>query len=242
MRLAIISDIHGNYQALQAILADLAGLAIDEVISLGDNIGYGPEPEEVVATLRERAIPSVLGNHDYALLNQRAWKRLNPDPQRSLELTAPLLSPASREYIEKCPPVLLAHGARFVHGAPPAAVGTYLINPSASRVEGLLSTFPEQICFFGHTHELAFFHWRDQTLLPHPSPTEPLAIEAGSRYLLNAGSVGQPRDHWNKLAKYLIWDRAAQTIEARAIPYRVEETVRKLRALGFPAFNANRLL
>ena len=133
MRLAVISDIHGNYRALQAVIKDLDKQRIDTTISLGDNVGYGPEPEEVVQLLMSRSIYSIMGNHELALTSPHYYARLNPTSRESLELTRALLSKPSLEWLETLPSLSLQHGARFVHGCPPASITTYLFDPSDTQ-------------------------------------------------------------------------------------------------------------
>ena len=117
MRLAVIADIHGNYQALRAVLADISKAGIDETLSLGDNIGYGPEPEEVINALKENNISSVLGNHELALNSESYFERLNWPPQESLEISRKLMSTESIDFCRSLPPFLIRNDARFVHQA-----------------------------------------------------------------------------------------------------------------------------
>ncbi|MBU4204173.1 MAG: metallophosphoesterase [Acidobacteria bacterium] len=110
MRLAILADIHGNFQALQAVLADMDAIGVDAVVSLGDNIGYGPEPEEVVQALMGRGVPSVVGNHELALSSQGYFNRLTPPPAITLEISRELLSRESLPTVCPCPCILSGMG------------------------------------------------------------------------------------------------------------------------------------
>ncbi|HHO46857.1 MAG TPA: metallophosphoesterase [Desulfobacteraceae bacterium] len=242
VRIAVISDIHANLAALEAVLEDIDAENIGSIISLGDNIGYGPDPEEVMLRLRERGVTSIQGNHEFALLNRTYFNRMNPDPRKSLELTLPLLSPESLDLIVNLQPVMIRNGARFVHGCPPASPTSYLFYPSVIALEKIFGAFPERLCFYGHTHTLNFF----VAGLP---PEQGLEVDPGlhrlepdKRYIINPGSVGQPRDGINNHAKYLIWDGGRDTVTFKAVRYEVMRTVNKLRRLGFPDFNAQRLL
>lgn len=118
MLLAIIADIHGNYRALDAVLADISEHGVDRIVSLGDNIGYGPEPEEVVSTLQGYRVISVMGNHELALVSRGYFNRLHATARQSLELSRSLLSQASLRWLQELPPVQILFGARFVHGSP----------------------------------------------------------------------------------------------------------------------------
>lgn len=241
MKIGIIADIHANLAAFTATLEDLAAQNVQEIISLGDNIGYGPDPEQVVDTLLDHNVLSVLGNHEYALQSDRYLQKLNPSPRKSLLLNRDLLSEENLVHCVNLPQVLLRHGARFVHGCPPKSPSAYLYRPSDHKLEKLYTGFKEQICFYGHTHSPVFF----EGLVRYHGATlyeQPFRLDENKRYLINPGSVGQPRDQLNNRAKYLIWDRQEASITFHAKQYDVKTTVERLRELGFPDFNAERLL
>lgn len=242
MRLAIMADIHGNYQALQAVLADIALLGVDRIISLGDNIGYGPEPEEVVQTLLEQEVVSVMGNHEWGLVSRSYCNRLNEVARESLVITRSLLSDRSLVWLRALPAVVVCCGARFVHGCPPQSITVYLLKPSDNRVCRLFSLYPEAICFAGHTHDVGMFQQSGLAVSRRALLVEQVVLEPHDRYLLLTGSVGQPRDMLNGHAKYMIWDVAGQTVELRAVPYDVRATIRLLEQRHFPLSNARRLL
>ena len=241
MRLAVIADIHGNFRALQAVLADLATMEVDRIVSLGDNIGYGPEPEEVVRELIRHRIVSVLGNHELALVNSGYRKRLHAVARDSLALSRALLSPASLHWLAGLPTALIDDGARFVHGCPPQSATVYLHAPTETRLRNLFATYPEPICFAGHTHDLDLHSLDGDTVASVPLAVGLVRVEPEIRYLILPGSVGQPRDPFGWQAKYVVWDRAAATIEVRAVAYDVHTTIRLLGERGFPASNAKRL-
>jgi predicted phosphodiesterase len=242
MRLAVISDIHGNYRALQAVIKDLDHQRIDTTISLGDTIGYGPEPEEVVRLLMSRSINSIMGNHELALISSPYYAGLNPTARESLDLTRLLLSKASLEWLETLPSFTLQHDTRFVHGCPPASITTYLFNPSDTRLERIFLSYPERVCFAGHTHTLDnFVKPRSGKIQQNRLETGIVRLEKEHRYLIIPGSVGQPRDTHSNKAKYAIWDHDHETIELRAIAYDVASTVKLIHERGFPSQNALRL-
>ena len=118
MRLAILSDIHGNYRAFEAVLEDIEQQQIDGIISLGDNIGYGPEPEKVVLELIRRDVGSVMGNHELALISPSYYARLNFLAQESLDISRSLLSEESLAWLAALQPVIIRSNARFCHGCP----------------------------------------------------------------------------------------------------------------------------
>lgn len=244
MQIAIVADIHGNWRALQAVLADIDAHGVDEIYSLGDNIGYGPEPEEVVQALRARGVVSVMGNHELALISRSYYRRLQGVARDSLDCTEKLLSPASRSWLASLPACHLCHGVRLVHGCPPRSITVYLFAPSTVRLQRLFATYPESLCFAGHTHMLTFFQDGSEPGLPplqDQLKTGTRILDPDHRYIIMPGSVGQPRDTLNRQAKYLLWDRDNHTIEVRALPYDVPTTIRLLGERGFPVTNAKRL-
>ncbi len=242
MRLAIIADIHGNYKALQAVLADIAVISVDRIISLGDNIGYGPEPEEVVQTLLDQRVVSVMGNHELGLVSRSYFNRLNEVARESLVITRTMLSAESFVWIKALPAVHVCCGARFVHGCPPQSITVYLLAPSDNRVRRIFSSYPEEICFVGHTHDFGMFEQNGLVVSRREVTLERLQLDPHNRYLCLTGSVGQPRDTLNWHAKYMVWDIAEQTVELRDVPYDVLATIRLLEKRHFPISNARRLL
>ena len=242
MRIAVIADIHGNYQALESVLGDIDNLKITTIFSLGDNIGYGPEPERVVRTLIDRHIDSVLGNHELALFNKRYLKKLNFVTRDSLALTRHMLSPESLEWLKKLKYFKVIQGARMVHGCPPDSVTTYLFHPGSRRLEAIFDSFKEQLCFAGHTHSLDCFTKQAKGKTTRRMlDGSPLQFDGSDRYIIIPGSVGQPRDQLSDKAKYGIWNTDESSFTLREIAYDVDTTIELLTRTGFPSSNAIRL-
>jgi predicted phosphodiesterase len=242
VRTAVLADIHANLAAFAAVLADIRAEGISDIVTLGDNIGYGPDPDEVTQELIRLRVIAVQGNHEYALRNPGYYLRMNPDSKRSLDLTRTMLSEESLAYALRLQPVMILHGARLVHGCPPKSQTAYLFSPSRRMLAKLFTSFPEKICFYGHTHIMSFYEeGKDPALGEDISPAT-LHLARGRKYIINPGSVGQPRDGLNNYAKYIIWDRDHGSVTFRDVEYDVMKTVNKLRLLGFPPFNATRLL
>jgi diadenosine tetraphosphatase ApaH/serine/threonine PP2A family protein phosphatase len=239
--LAVLSDIHGNFQALEAVWEDLEAQGADEVLTLGDNVGYGPQPDEVVAFLRERGVSSCLGNHEQGLADPaEASARFNPHALEALEVTRSLLSPESLAWSVDLPRAIVRHGARFVHGAPPDAVNAYLFQElHKGKLAGRMRRMEENLCFAGHTHELRRYVLEGDEVVK--SRLEPgwLRIDPGVKTILNVGAVGQPRDG-DPRAKYVLWDRGERA-EVRRVPYDVELTARLIPEAGLPERYARRL-
>jgi len=240
MKVGVMSDIHGNLEAFKEVLADMDRANVQDIVCLGDNVGYGPEPEEVVRLIRRRDIPCVMGNHELALTQPRFLERMNPSARKSVVLTRDLLSPGSLEYFQSLQPSLTFHGALCVHGCPPDSVTTYLFAVSKTRLQSLFRAMKERICFAGHTHHLELISFDGQNVTQKPLNRGLVDLHEETRYIVNAGSVGQPRDG-NNNAKYLIWDTDSGTIDVRFVPYDIAKTADKILKLGFPEFNATRL-
>lgn len=240
MRLAIISDIHGNLEAFKEVLADIDNAEVDSVACLGDNVGYGPEPEEVVRLIRQRNIPCVMGNHELVLAKPTRLGEMNPSSRKSALLTPGFLSQDSTDYVRTLKPSMIFHGALCVHGCPPDSVTKYLFTASTATFRSLFLAMKEKICFAGHTHDLELIGFDGERVVKTPLCKGVTALEKEKQYIINAGSVGQPRDG-NNNAKYVIWDTGARSIDVRFIPYDIEKTVNKILALDLPEFNATRL-
>ena len=240
MRLAVISDIHGNFDAFQQVLADIAKSGIDEVISLGDNVGYGPEPELVIQQIRARPIPSVQGNHELALKDPKYLNWFNPSARKSLVKTRSLLSDESLRYIKKFEPFLISHDCRFVHGFPPDSPLIYMFQASEQSKIEVFEKSAERLCFIGHTHTLQLIGYDGRQLEYHDLPEGLTGLVQEKKYIINVGSVGQPRDADNN-AKYVIWDSVNDTIDIKFIPYDIASVVKKIQDAGLPEEHANRL-
>nr|WP_321464677.1 metallophosphoesterase family protein [uncultured Desulfobulbus sp.] len=241
MRLAIIADIHGNSRALDAVIADISKIGVDRIVSLGDNIGYGPEPEEVVRTLQGYRVLSVMGNHELALISRSYFQRLHANARQSLLTTRCLLSEQSLAWLEQLPPVRCLFGARFVHGCPPQSMTVYLHNPTATRLQRLFGEFKERCCFAGHTHTFGWYVSTQGRVQSREVKLGQRRLDPQSRYLILPGSVGQPRDTLGWQAKYLFWDQEAELMDLRAVDYDVQTTIHLIKERGFPLVNAQRL-
>jgi predicted phosphodiesterase len=240
LRLAVISDIHGNLEAFQEVLKDIQQCRVDYVVCLGDMIGYGPEPEAVVQLIREKNIPTVMGNHELAILEPRYLEWFNPLCQLSLSKTRTLLSHETLTFIRSLENYLILGDSRFVHGVPPDSVMTYLIQLSDEDIQILFQNSRESKFFVGHTHDLVLKADKGNGVYTRPLAQETIPFKTDQTYLVNVGSVGQPRDGNNR-AKYVIWDQEAESLETRFIAYDIEHTARKILALGLPEYHARRL-
>jgi predicted phosphodiesterase len=240
MRLAVISDIHGNLEAFREVLADIDRSRIDAMLCLGDNVGYGPEPEAVVRLLRARQIPSVKGNHELGVTDPTSFHLFNSTAQASLLLTQRLITADTHAFIGQLPSYLVLGECLAVHGCPPDSITKYLFELADEELLVLLKHLPLRLSFVGHTHDLELVMNDGLELTRQPLDAGIVSLQSGRKYLINVGSVGQPRDG-NNNAKYVIWDDAEQTLEVRFIPYDIAKTADRIIELGFPRFYATRL-
>lgn len=242
MRIAIFSDIHGNLAAFKEVLADIDAQGVDDIISLGDNVGYGPDHNECVALLRERGISSVLGNHEHGLLKERHRVWFNPKPRIALEVAYNLLSADTLEYIGTLPRAIVRHGMRFVHGYPSASPYFYLYAADEERLAKTFRKMKEDICFIGHTHLLELISDTPDGPIRMEIGKGEHELEKGCKYLVNVGSVGQPRDDFSRDAKYVIYDTETGILEVRFVAYDARPVAKKMKDQGVPDQFADMLL
>jgi diadenosine tetraphosphatase ApaH/serine/threonine PP2A family protein phosphatase len=241
---AVLSDVHGNLEALHAVLSDLDAAGARAILNLGDMVGYGPEPEVCVNVLRERGALSVMGNHELGLVEAAARGWFNPQARKALDRTRALLSDASIEYFQTLPHALRFEGARFVHGCPPELVTRYLFEMDEGDLREAFGLYPEPLCFAGHTHELERISYSSAEGVARKALGRgERVLDPEARHILNIGAVGQPRDGDNR-AKYVLWWPAADgpgRVDVRFVPYDIARTAAGIVDKGLPAVYADRL-
>lgn len=239
MRLAVLSDIHANLVALDAVLDDLAGVPpVDELWACGDIVGYGPQPNEVIERLRERDARAVMGNHDGAAVGQVEVAWFNDAAAAAIRWTAEVLTAESRDYLAALPERRVAGDLTAVHGSPRDPIWEYVT--SAAVAAANLEAFETRICLFGHTHYPMLYAQTDDGVRETiGAPGAPSALPGG-RLMLNPGSVGQPRDG-DPASAYLVVDLDAQMLEFRRVPYGIERTQALMREAHLPTWLSERL-
>ena len=236
MRIAVLSDIHANLPALDAVLAD-AG-QVDAIWHLGDVVGYGPDPDGVVARLRAAGARGVRGNHDAAAAGGSEIDWFNPDARRAMEWTRTVISSAAVDWLRDLPERLRLEGCELVHGSPRDPLWEYILSPSIARDN--LAVLGQPIGLHGHTH-IPVAYVEDDGRVDRVAPrrgTE-LGLE-GHRALVNPGSVGQPRDG-DTSASYLILDPAAGSMTWHRVEYDIGAVQAAMRDAGLPGFLISRL-
>lgn len=241
MQIAIISDIHGNLEALKAVMADIRRWKPQAVYSLGDNIGYGPDPGPVIEMLHRQGISSVRGNHELAAVKPRFKNWFNPVARLSIEKTIEVLKAADLETIGNFPPLIRSHGCRFVHGFPPQSSLIYQFQVADPKKCRLMGRIQESICFVGHTHTLELMSIRSDQLDHQDLAQGSYHLDRSCKHIINIGSVGQPRDG-NLDAKYVLFNPENYHLQVRFVSYDATVTVEKMRRLGWPEKHAARLL
>jgi predicted phosphodiesterase len=241
MRYAIIADIHGNYEALQSVYKDIKNSNIDKIFCLGDMIGYGPEPEKVIEFIKINDIPCTLGNHELASYDNNELNKFNPDAFESILITRKLISEKSFEFIKNLPRFILEDDILFVHGYPPDNISKYICYLADDELNDLFLKLKQNICFVGHTHKIKLYSYNGFKLIKKNLHKGLKSLNKNQKYIVNTGSVGQPRDG-NNNAKYVIFDNSNFSIETRFITYNIKATTDLILKLGFPKFNATRLL
>ena len=237
MRIAILSDIHGNLEALEAVLAEVDRLGIDQLYSLGDIVGYGPSPAACVEIVRRRAAVSLLGNHDAAVAGLTSLEDFNEFARSAADWTVARLDDGQIEYLGALPYTHRAPDLLLVHASPIEPERWHYIHGMAD-IEEHFAAFTERLCFVGHSHRPGVFAVGADRGVVRRGESE--SLRPGLRYLVNAGSVGQPRDR-DPRASYVIYDAVNECVEVRRVLYPVERTQERMRAAGIPAFLSDRL-
>ena len=243
MRYLVISDIHGNLEALETVLTVVEG-RYDQVLVLGDLVGYGADPNAVVDRVRGlNPHMTIRGNHDKVAAGLDDGESFNAVARSAVLWTYEALTPANREYLTQLPsgPQAVDDLLEICHGTP-FDEDAYLFDDLDALRAFEASSRP--VCLFGHTHVAVGFRYADSALeiVAGPGDTAGLVLEfsADAKYLINAGSVGQPRDG-DPRAGAAIVDATARKIELFRIPYPIEEAQRKIRLAGLPEVLAKRL-
>ncbi len=240
MRYAVFSDVHANFEALEAVLRDAASHAPDAFVCLGDIVGYGPDPNECVAGVRGLGGAAIAGNHDLAAIGALDLETFTPLARAAIEWTMTVLSDGARRFLTSLPLRFETPAFLAVHGSPRDPVEEYVLDlPTA------LAVFTESaftLCLVGHSHlPGAFVLRRDgrvgARMLP---PGEAVRLSRTSRYIINVGSVGQPRDG-DPRASYLLLDTDARAATLRRVDYPIAATQAKMAARGLPEMLAQRL-
>jgi len=237
MRWGILSDIHANYEALEAVLAALAKKRIDRYLCLGDIVGYGADPGECIAQIQELNPVTIAGNHDWASIDLFDLSYFNATAKKALLWTRQNLTYEGKEFLKGLELVYEEDDLTLVHGSLfyPEEFKYILDISSAAKTFQLLRT---RLCFIGHSHSpLAFIKESENYRVSFQTKLE---IRPSQSYIVNAGSVGQPRDG-NPQAAYVVYDSESRQLQIKRVSYDVGRAQDKIIKAGLPRSLAERL-
>lgn len=236
MRIGVLADIHGNLEALQAVLKRLQQENVEQYIQCGDIIGYGPDSEACVRQVaRLPLLASVMGNHDAVLAFPALSNLFNFDAKLSLEENVSALSDTSADYLRTLPATIKGENFTAVHGTPLDPLKEYF--HSIEQFNVYYKMWQGQLLFVGHTHLPFYIKGSVRTCHLYLSQKEKHTIHLHDkcRYVINPGAVGKPRDR-NPHAACGIWDTTTHTFTFLRVPYPLQITQEKMRKQGFPVF------
>jgi len=242
MRLALISDVHSNAHALEKVLARLDQEGVDLILNLGDLVGYNAHPNECVEMLQRPQVLNLAGNHDLALLDVELAQYFNIIAYQAIVWAREHIRPECREFVESLP--LTRNGDDYVacHGTPTSPDSYINYHFQGKKVLKMLDKgLKLRVCFFGHTHRRALWYKdiRGKVAL-HPITPGKILLERGWHYLINPGSVGQPRGG-SPEAAYAVFDDQEFSIQYQSVPYDVAAAQQSIITAGLPEYLAERL-
>ena len=234
MRVAVISDIHANLAAFEAVIADWG--TVDAVWHLGDVVGYGPDPLECIERLRGLPSLGIAGNHDWAAIGRIDTSTFNQAAAEAIAWTAGRLTPDAVAYLEQLPCIRYEGDFTLAHGSPRDPIWEYVLSVSSARES--FEAFTSAVCFIGHSHiPLAFSVDPTVPAAMADVRVEPVVYDeialGNRRHLINVGSVGQPRDH-DPAARYAILDTDRRASQRRRVEYPIVRTQQRMREAGLP--------
>jgi predicted phosphodiesterase len=238
MRVAVVSDIHSNLHALEAVLATIEDEAPDELWCLGDLVGYGPRPNECCAAIAERADVCLAGNHDLAVRGTIDLEEFGGEAAVAARWTRDVLALDAQTFLDRLEPEGSAHGVALYHGSARDPVWEYVLTDEGALATLELTGAP--LILVGHSHVALQIVQSGDDLSGGLAPAETELELEGVRALLNPGSVGQPRDG-DPRAAYLLLDLEARRATYRRVEYDVKQTQREMREAGLPEMLAGRL-
>jgi len=236
MRYAIISDVHANMEALTAVLQKIEAEGINRIVCLGDVVGYHADPNECIEVIRERKILCIAGNHDRAATGLKEPIRFGQAGKRAIYWTRGQLTTESKQFLESLPLTALVNDGGFlmVHASldpePNEEIYLYSEGQARTNFQRFRALWPEtNVCFFGHTHRPMGFEFRDERVEELDPPR--IRLRTGASYLINPGSVGQPRDS-DPRASFLIFDSDRQLVQFHRVLFDTNACYRKTEQAG----------
>jgi predicted phosphodiesterase len=240
MKIAIISDIHANVEALEAVLSDIKTKQVDEIFCLGDIVGYGANPNECIELVKQSCSTILLGNHDAAAVGLLSTQHFNIHAKIAIEWTTENLTPASNTFLKALPLKEKKYDNTYVHATPYEPNMWYYIT-SLEEAAFNYQFFETPFCFVGHTHiPIIIVLENEKEVYVHQGEMLNWGKLANVRFLVNVGSVGQPRDR-NPQSCYGIFDTTEKTFSYIRVSYDISKAQHKMRKIAMPEFLINRL-
>ncbi len=240
MRYAILGDIHSNLTALEAVLKEVDTLAVDQILSVGDVVGYGAAAREVLDILRDRKIPAVKGNHDAAVVGELDTTFFNPLAKHAVDWTRAELTERDLDWLAALPMLLHTEHCAVGHGTYSKPERFDYIQ-STEDADPSLNEQPRMACFVGHTHvPVTILRLKEDPTRTFYTMDPEVDLSMAERALINVGSVGQPRDE-DPRAAVGIYDSDKEQFEIRRVIYDVDIEAKRIRATGLPDMLAQRL-
>jgi len=238
MRILVISDIHANLDALNAVIND--AINFDGVMCLGDIVGYGPEPNECIEIVKKLPnLKCIKGNHDVAAVGDIDISLFNQEAKESMLLTQALLTQESITFIRQLPEIIEESDVTMVHGSPRNPIWEYILEPYIARIN--FEFFKSDLCFVGHSHQPLVSSWdADEGVLEWGAPQQGKTINLINRMIINPGSVGQPRDY-DPRAAYGIYHTSLKRFEFKRVEYDIASVQKKILERKLPYRHAERL-
>jgi predicted phosphodiesterase len=236
-RVAVISDVHANYQALEAVLKEIDAARVDAVWCLGDTVGYGPRPNECCDAVKDRADHCLVGNHDLVVIGELTVSEFNDEAAAAAIWTTGVLTPESRAFLASLKPFGRVENVDLFHASARDPVWEYVLTEEAALATLELSNAP--LVLVGHSHVALAVSAEDGRVGGGSAPGG-TKVALDGRWLLNPGSVGQPRDG-DPRAAWLLLDRDEMFAEFHRVPYSIERTQAEMQERGLPETLVTRL-
>ncbi len=233
MAIAVISDIHGNLEALTKAIDYIKEQGIKDIYCLGDVVGYGPNPNECVEIIRQQCKVVLMGNHDYAAIGLARIEYFNDFAKMATYWTMNQLTTDNKEFLRSLPFMYQTDRFIMVHSSPSNPEHWYyILSLNDALIE--MQSFKQNLCFVGHSHVPVVFNQK-------ATYKRDISIEPNQKYIVNVGSIGQPRDGDARLS-FVIFDPDADKIQFVRLDYEVNKTYEKIIKSGLPSFLAERIL
>ncbi|MGE4157678.1 MAG: metallophosphoesterase [Planctomycetota bacterium] len=239
MKIAILGDIHSNLEALTSVVHHAKGQGASEYFSVGDVVGYGPDPQPCIQLLRDLQAKVIAGNHDWAVLGKIDINSFNPFARSSILWTMDHLSDSDLEFLSALPLTIETSEFNIVHGTLHSPESFYYMQ-SIFDAECTFQIMTRPVCFCGHSHVPINFHMHENDIFYDQHSVTQIDSKPHSKHIINVGSVGQPRNG-NPSSMYALYDTNESKVFFHMVEYDLDLTVHKILASGLPEYNAERL-